>query len=211
MALFGRYAGRIKAYAMRGGASASDADEIAQDVMVAVWRHAASFDPARAARRRPGSSRSRATAASTPSAAPAAAAPGPAGPAVPARSRARRLPRLNAAEREARLRDGAGRRCAPEQRRVLVGRLLRGPQPRRDRRARAACRSARSSRGSGSPSATCMRYWARIWRRGSTMTDAGADGRGLARQRRGIAPSRPRGGLRRHRRHRRAPGATPTR
>jgi RNA polymerase sigma-70 factor (ECF subfamily) len=49
VALFGRYAGRVKAYAMRAGAGAADADEIAQDVMVAVWRHAASFDPARAA------------------------------------------------------------------------------------------------------------------------------------------------------------------
>lgn len=48
-ALFGRYAGRIKAYMLRSGASAADADEIAQDVMVAIWRRAASFDPARAA------------------------------------------------------------------------------------------------------------------------------------------------------------------
>jgi RNA polymerase sigma-70 factor (ECF subfamily) len=46
--LFGRYAGRIHAFAMRGGAAA-DADEITQDVMVAVWRHAGSFDPGRAA------------------------------------------------------------------------------------------------------------------------------------------------------------------
>ncbi|HET9068888.1 MAG TPA: sigma-70 family RNA polymerase sigma factor [Amaricoccus sp.] len=48
VALFGRYAGRVKAFAMRGGIAAADADEIAQDVMVAVWRSAASFDPARA-------------------------------------------------------------------------------------------------------------------------------------------------------------------
>ncbi len=47
--LFDRYAGRIKGYLMRTGASASDADEIAQDVMVAVWRNAARFDPDRAA------------------------------------------------------------------------------------------------------------------------------------------------------------------
>jgi RNA polymerase sigma-70 factor (ECF subfamily) len=33
---------------MRGGTSAADADEIAQDVMVAIWRRADSFDPARA-------------------------------------------------------------------------------------------------------------------------------------------------------------------
>ena len=48
VALFGRYAGRVKAFSMRGGVSAADADEIAQDVMVSVWRNAASFDPARA-------------------------------------------------------------------------------------------------------------------------------------------------------------------
>ncbi|MFO1141970.1 MAG: sigma-70 family RNA polymerase sigma factor [Amaricoccus sp.] len=48
VALFQRYAGRVKAYAIRAGASASDADEIAQDVMVSVWRNAARFDPARA-------------------------------------------------------------------------------------------------------------------------------------------------------------------
>ena len=46
--LFERYAGRIKAFIMRGGTSAADADEITQDVMVAIWRHAGSFDPARA-------------------------------------------------------------------------------------------------------------------------------------------------------------------
>jgi RNA polymerase sigma-70 factor, ECF subfamily len=47
--LFERYAGRIKGLMMRSGASASDADEIVQDVMVSIWRRAASFDPARAA------------------------------------------------------------------------------------------------------------------------------------------------------------------
>jgi RNA polymerase sigma-70 factor (ECF subfamily) len=47
--LFDRYAGRVKAFLMRGGASDHDADEIAQDVMVSVWRRAASFDPDRAA------------------------------------------------------------------------------------------------------------------------------------------------------------------
>jgi RNA polymerase sigma-70 factor (ECF subfamily) len=47
--LFERYAGRIKAFAMRSGAAAADAEEIAQDVMVAIWRRAASYDPARAA------------------------------------------------------------------------------------------------------------------------------------------------------------------
>jgi RNA polymerase sigma-70 factor, ECF subfamily len=47
--LFERYAGRVKAFIMRGGATAGDADEIAQDVMVAIWRRAATFDPTRAA------------------------------------------------------------------------------------------------------------------------------------------------------------------
>ncbi len=47
--LFARYAGRIKAFMMRTGAGPADADEIAQDVMVAIWRRAGSFDPARAA------------------------------------------------------------------------------------------------------------------------------------------------------------------
>lgn len=47
--LFKRYAARIKAFLMRAGASEPDADEIAQEVMVSVWRRAASFDPGRAA------------------------------------------------------------------------------------------------------------------------------------------------------------------
>ena len=46
--LFERYAGKIKAFMMRGGVSAADADEITQDVMVAIWRRADSFEPARA-------------------------------------------------------------------------------------------------------------------------------------------------------------------
>ena len=49
VALFARYAGRVKAFAMRAGASEQDADEIAQDVMVSVWRRAASYRPERAA------------------------------------------------------------------------------------------------------------------------------------------------------------------
>jgi RNA polymerase sigma-70 factor, ECF subfamily len=47
--LFDRYAARVKAFMMRGGASEADADEIAQDVMVSIWRRAESFDPAKAA------------------------------------------------------------------------------------------------------------------------------------------------------------------
>nr|WP_184148044.1 sigma-70 family RNA polymerase sigma factor [Amaricoccus macauensis] len=49
VALFERFAGRVKAYAIRAGVGPADADEIAQDVMVSVWRHAADFDPGKAA------------------------------------------------------------------------------------------------------------------------------------------------------------------
>ncbi len=48
-ALFERYAGRVKAFLMSGGAAAEDADEVAQEVMVTVWRKSAMFDPAKAA------------------------------------------------------------------------------------------------------------------------------------------------------------------
>lgn len=47
--LFDRYAVRIKAFMLRAGAAEPDADEIAQDVMVSIWRRADSFDPDRAA------------------------------------------------------------------------------------------------------------------------------------------------------------------
>lgn len=47
--LFERYAGRIKAFMMRSGAGAADAEEITQDVMVSIWRRASSFDPTRSA------------------------------------------------------------------------------------------------------------------------------------------------------------------
>jgi RNA polymerase sigma-70 factor (ECF subfamily) len=46
--LFGRYAGRIKAFLMRAGFPAAEADEGAQEVMLAIWRRAATFDPVRA-------------------------------------------------------------------------------------------------------------------------------------------------------------------
>jgi RNA polymerase sigma-70 factor (ECF subfamily) len=46
--LYGRYAGRVRAFVLRAGAPAPDADEIVQDVMVAVWRRAESYDPGRA-------------------------------------------------------------------------------------------------------------------------------------------------------------------
>jgi len=47
--LFQRYAVRIKAFMLRAGAADADADEIAQDVMVSVWRRAATYEPAKAA------------------------------------------------------------------------------------------------------------------------------------------------------------------
>lgn len=46
--LFQRYAGRIKAFLIRGGLAHQFAEEVAQEVMVTIWRKAASFDPARA-------------------------------------------------------------------------------------------------------------------------------------------------------------------
>ncbi len=46
--LFDFYAPRLKAMAMRSGASASVAEEIAQDTMLKVWRNAGQYDPARA-------------------------------------------------------------------------------------------------------------------------------------------------------------------
>lgn len=46
--LFDHFAPRVKAMAMRGGAPAAVAEEIAQDVMLRVWRSRARFDPARA-------------------------------------------------------------------------------------------------------------------------------------------------------------------
>lgn len=46
--LFKRFAGRIKAFLIKSGATADVGEDIAQDVMVTVWRKAASFDPAKA-------------------------------------------------------------------------------------------------------------------------------------------------------------------
>ncbi|HYD89424.1 MAG TPA: sigma-70 family RNA polymerase sigma factor [Vitreimonas sp.] len=45
---FERYAARVKAYLIRLGARGAMAEDLAQDAMVAVWRRAASFDPAKA-------------------------------------------------------------------------------------------------------------------------------------------------------------------
>lgn len=48
-ALFERVAPRVKGYMMRLGSGEDQAEEIAQDVMVAVWRNARSYDPQKAA------------------------------------------------------------------------------------------------------------------------------------------------------------------
>ena len=124
VALFERYAGRVKAFAMRGGAGAADADEIAQDVMVAVWRNAASFDPARAgastwifaiARNRRIDHFRRA----------GRPAPDPADPLFQPDPAPDGFAALSGAEREARLRAGL-EGLAPEQRRVLVAAFYEG-------------------------------------------------------------------------------------
>lgn len=47
-ALFGRYAGRVKAFLIKSGSTPEVAEDVAQDVMVTVWRKAASFDAAKA-------------------------------------------------------------------------------------------------------------------------------------------------------------------
>lgn len=46
--LFGYFAPRIKSFLMKGGASPDQADELAQETMIAVWQKARSFDPAKA-------------------------------------------------------------------------------------------------------------------------------------------------------------------
>jgi len=47
-ALFELYAGRIKAWLMRTGASGELAEDIAQETLLTIWRKARSYDPARA-------------------------------------------------------------------------------------------------------------------------------------------------------------------
>ena len=47
-ALFGHFAPRIKAYLMRLGAPAAQAEDLAQDAMLNLWRKAHLFDPAKA-------------------------------------------------------------------------------------------------------------------------------------------------------------------
>lgn len=46
--LFGRYAGRVKGFLIKAGAAPDLAEEVAQEVMVIVWRKAAMFDGERA-------------------------------------------------------------------------------------------------------------------------------------------------------------------
>ncbi len=47
-ALFGRYAAKVKGYLIRLGARGAVAEDLAQDVMVAIWRRAGSFDATKA-------------------------------------------------------------------------------------------------------------------------------------------------------------------
>ncbi|MGQ0526822.1 MAG: sigma-70 family RNA polymerase sigma factor [Alphaproteobacteria bacterium] len=46
--LFNYFAPRIKSYLMKGGTPEDQADELAQETMLAVWNRAESFDPAQA-------------------------------------------------------------------------------------------------------------------------------------------------------------------
>ena len=46
--LFAHFAPRVKAYLMRLGTAAGEAEDIMQDVMLTVWRRADSYDPAQA-------------------------------------------------------------------------------------------------------------------------------------------------------------------
>jgi RNA polymerase sigma-70 factor, ECF subfamily len=48
-ALFGHFAPRVKSYMLRLGADPRLAEELAQETLLAVWRKAAAFDPAKAA------------------------------------------------------------------------------------------------------------------------------------------------------------------
>ncbi|MBN8605987.1 MAG: sigma-70 family RNA polymerase sigma factor [Caulobacterales bacterium] len=47
-ALFGRYATKVKGYLIRLGARGAAAEDLAQDVMVSIWRRAGSFDATKA-------------------------------------------------------------------------------------------------------------------------------------------------------------------
>ena len=47
--LFEHFAPRVKGFLMRQGATDSEAEDLAQDVLLTVWRKASQFDPAKAA------------------------------------------------------------------------------------------------------------------------------------------------------------------
>lgn len=47
-ALFAHFAPRVKGYMLRLGASGAQAEDLAQEAMLTIWRKAALFDPARA-------------------------------------------------------------------------------------------------------------------------------------------------------------------
>jgi RNA polymerase sigma-70 factor (ECF subfamily) len=47
--LFGHFAPRVKSYMMRLGAPPEQAEELAQETLLSVWRKAGAFDPAKAA------------------------------------------------------------------------------------------------------------------------------------------------------------------
>ena len=46
--LFGHFGPRVKSYLMRLGSDASGAEDLLQEVMLAVWRRAATYDPSQA-------------------------------------------------------------------------------------------------------------------------------------------------------------------
>ena len=48
-ALFRLFAPRVKGYAMRGGLNASEAEELAQEVMISVWQRAETYDASQSA------------------------------------------------------------------------------------------------------------------------------------------------------------------
>jgi RNA polymerase sigma-70 factor (ECF subfamily) len=48
-ALFGHFAPRLKTYFLRSGAGSAEAEEMAQEAMLLVWRKAGLFDPGKAA------------------------------------------------------------------------------------------------------------------------------------------------------------------
>ena len=89
-ALYRTYGGELYGFALNALGDRGTAEEIVQEVFLRAWRHADSYDPARAASA-PGSTRSRATRSSTRGGAP------PCGPALrqhePRRSSRRAAPR----------------------------------------------------------------------------------------------------------------------